>query len=197
VLLKLGMTLDGRIATRNGQSQWITGPEARRHVQRLRQWTDAIMVGGQTVRLDNPQLTVRSPRNWSPQPRRIVWSSRTDLPADLHIWKNTDSLPLVVKPQTSRQWRRFLRRLADEQVTALLIEGGGELAAAALGAGVVDKIAFFIAPKILGGRGSRPAVGGLDPESLDESLQLQDMSVKRMGQDLLVTGYLSDVHRID
>jgi diaminohydroxyphosphoribosylaminopyrimidine deaminase/5-amino-6-(5-phosphoribosylamino)uracil reductase len=197
VVLKLAMTLDGKIATAGGQSRWISGEPARRFVQRLRQWSDAIMVGGGTARQDNPSLTVRTPQNWAPQPRRIVWSRDSHLPRDLHVWDDAAAPPIVAAPDSTAQWLEFLRALGGKEVTALLIEGGGELAASALRAKIVDKVLFFLAPKILGGRGSRPAVGGPDPGSLEDALPLQHVRTRRVGSDILVTGYPADVHRPD
>jgi len=198
VLLKMAMTLDGRIATAGGQSQWISGPPARRVVQRLRRWADAVMAGGDTVRLDNAALTVRSPAHWPRQPLRIVWTSRPDFPAEARIRRaDPDQPPMFAKPTTTPQWLEFLRGLGERDVTALLLEGGGELAAAALQAGIVNEIAFFVAPKILGGRDSRPVVGGTSPSALAEAIELTDRRLRLIGHDLLITGYCSNVYGID
>ena len=195
VLLKMAMTLDGKIATAAGESKWITGPKARRKVQRMRQWSDAIMVGGETVQQDNPDLRVRSPARWPRQPLKLIWSARHDFSDVLRIWQDRKHPPSFLKPKTPDEWREALEHLAQREISALLIEGGGELAAACLRAGIVDKAAFFIAPKILGGRHSRPVVAGPDPGSLADARNLNDMKTERVGEDLLVTGYLSDVHR--
>jgi len=196
VLLKMAMTLDGRIATAAGESRWITGPAARRRVQRWRQWADAIMVGGATVRTDNPALTVRQPRHWPRQPLRCVWSARP-VPPDRAVADDPARPPCVAKPLTAAEWGAFLDDLGRREITALLLEGGGELAAAALRADIVNKVAFFVAPKILGGRGSRPVVGGPDPAHLADALALERLRTERVGEDLLITGYCSDVHRTD
>jgi len=197
VLLKMAMTLDGKIATAGGDSKWVTGPRARKRVQRMRQWADAIMVGGETVRMDNPSLTVRTPRNWPCQPRKLIWTRRTDYDRALHIWADPENLPHFAAPDSRADWSNFLLDLGAQGVTALLIEGGGELASASLREGIVDKIAFFIAPKILGGRGSRPVVGGTDPASLVDALGVDQLQVQRVGKDLLLTGYVNHVHRTD
>lgn len=196
VLLKMAMTLDGRIATAAGESRWVTGPAARRRVQRWRQWADAIMVGGTTVIADDPALTVRQPRGWARQPLRCVWSSRP-VPSDRAVAADPEHPPLVAKPLTPAEWLAFLADLGRRDVTALLLEGGGELAAAALRAGVVNQVAFFVAPKILGGRGSRPVVGGPDPVRLADALALDRLRAERVGEDLLITGYCTNVHRTD
>lgn len=197
VLLKMAMTLDGKIATAGGDSQWVTGPQARNRVQRMRQWADAIMVGGETVRMDDPSLTVRTPRNWPCQPRKIIWTRRTDYDRSLHIWADAENPPLFAAPDIRADWSDFLLDLGAQGVTALLIEGGGELASACLREGIVDKVAFFVAPKILGGRGSRPVVGGAAPASLTDALDVDQLQVQRVGKDLLLTGYVNHVHRTD
>ncbi len=198
VLLKMAMTLDGKIATPEGDSKWITDTAARRHVQRLRQWADAIMVGGETVRLDNPQLTVRTPRNWWRQPPRLVWTrTPPEEMRTLPLWQEGGTAPEAVAPQSPAEWQKLLIALGARQITALLIEGGGELAAAALQAGIVDKVAFYIAPKILGGRNSRPVVGGAAPSAMAEALPLRRVTHKCIGNDLLITGYLTNVYGLD
>ncbi len=197
VVLKMGMTLDGRIATAGGDSQWITGTRARAHVQRLRRWADVIMVGGETVVRDNPSLTVRVPRNWPRQPQKIVWTQQEKTDRQLKIWADSDAPPLFVKPQTAQQWQDFLSTLGERGITALLLEGGGELAAAALRAGAVNRLDFFVAPTILGGRGSRPVIGGADPGSLLQGLPISGMECRKAGKDLHITGYPDNVHRTD
>ena len=196
VLLKMAMTLDGKIATADGQSKWITGDKSRRKVQRLRQWSDAVMVGAETVRLDDPSLTVRSPKKWPRQPAKLVWTRSGDIPSDSRIFASPENLPRFVSTDNNTEWRELLQNLGNQQITALLIEGGGKLAAAAFNAGIVDKTAFFMAPKILGGEHTRPAVAGADPASLAEAYKLERMDAQRSGEDLLITGYPSAyVHR--
>ena len=181
VLLKLAMTLDGRIATQSGNSKWISGPDARQRVQQLRRWADAVMVGAGTFFADNPKLTVRDDAgNTLKTPARFVLSSRKlDLPAG---WEQA-----ALKNET--EWETFLTGLGKRPFVSLLLEGGGELAASALNAGVVDKIEFHYAPKILGGRNSRPGVGGPDPLTLSEAFPIENMSVQQLGADFAVTGY--------
>lgn len=195
VILKLASTLDGRIATAAGQSQWITGPQARGQVQKLRRWCDAILVGAQTVRQDDPQLLVRQPANWPRQPLRLIASRSGDLGPSPQVLRDGRAETRIVEADSPDDWRRVLQELGAQQITALLVEGGGELAADLLNARVVDKVVWFVAPRILGGRGSRPAVGGPDPRSLDAAHDLQDVRVRRLGPDLMITGYTYDVHR--
>lgn len=189
VLLKMAMTLDGKIATASGDSKWVTGPIARSRVQKLRQWCDAIMVGGETVRQDHPSLNVREPSDWPCQPRRFVASNKFS-EKELFEIMPSGRKPELARPSSESAWNELLLRLGSENVTALLIEGGGELAASALSAGVVDKVEFHIAPKILGGRNSRAVVGGADPGALAKALELKEVSVEKLGADISVTGYL-------
>ena len=183
VVLKLAETLDGKIATAGGSSQWITGAVARKHVMKLRLQSDAVMVGGETYRLDNPSLTVRNGAGKVLKtPRRIVASRSLQAEALPAGWELADVT-------TAEKWDLFLTRLGSEQVTMLLLEGGGELAASALSAGAVNKLEMHIAPKILGGRNSRSSVGGLDPERISDGYALRDMSWRKAGEDWIVTCY--------
>lgn len=186
VLLKLAQTLDGRIATRNGSSQWITADRAAKRVRILRLWADAILAGADTFRLDNPRFTARDSKGRVLKtPRRIIATRHPDL---LHLedspapgrWE-TISLP------DSAAWEEFLLRLGRENILSLLIEGGGETAASALNAGIVDRLEFHIAPKLLGGRGSRPSIGGDDPKDILDFFPLENLQIKRLGIDFLAT----------
>ncbi|WP_217704873.1 bifunctional diaminohydroxyphosphoribosylaminopyrimidine deaminase/5-amino-6-(5-phosphoribosylamino)uracil reductase RibD [Victivallis sp. Marseille-Q1083] len=189
VMLKMAMTLDGKIATAGGESQWITGPAARQRVQELRRWADAIMVSGATVRLDHPQLTVREPADWPCQPLRVI-ASRHFPEDELRQYFPAGPLPWVVCLGDGDSWLEFLSRLGERNVTALLLEGGGELAAAALQHQVVDEVEFHIAPKLLCGRGSRPVTGGDNPLHLSEALELLEPTVSRYGGDFVFNGRL-------
>ena len=189
VLLKMAMTLDGRIATNCGCSKWITSPAARQRVQELRRWCDAIMVGGETVRLDHPGLVVRDVAGDYKQPQKLIFTSMSQERLHKDFFPE-DAQVRPVAPQTAAEWDELLRGLAAEGITALLLEGGGELAGTALQAGVVDEVEFHIAPKILTGRSSRPAVGGNDPAKLAEALNLDKLRVCRYGCDLVVSGKL-------
>ena len=192
VILKMAMTLDGKIATKNGQSQWITGAEAREEVQNLRKKSDAIMVGGETVRLDNPSLKVKE-ESFEAQPQRFIWSSQSEWDKSLKCFKKDGKTAKVVKPKNQSEWNDFLSELGKEEITSILVEGGGELAANILAADVVDCIKFFIAPKILMGKDSRPVIGGSSPTSLSEALQLKNVTTKKYGDDILISGFLSDI----
>lgn len=176
VILKMAQTLDGRTATKNGCSKWITGEPARRRVQELRKQADAIMAGAETFRLDSPSFTVRSKTGEVLKtPRRIIVTNRPET-FDKPGWE-------FVTLRDKSQWDEFLLRLGSENVTSVLIEGGGELAASALAAHAVDRIEFHIAPKLLGGAHSRGSVGGPDPENLDGAYLLDSVEIRRYGKD--------------
>lgn len=181
VLLKMAMTLDGKIATYEGSSKWITSQASRKRVQKLRQWCDAIMVGGETFRKDNPSLTVRELSDWK-QPQKILVSSQIQQ-------KEASEKDFRVFNPKKYKWQNFLEELGEKNITALLIEGGGELAGEVLSNKIVNKIEFHIAPKILGGRNSRPVVGGDNPKSLAEALKLADFEYEKSGNDLIITAY--------
>lgn len=188
VILKMAMTLDGKIATADGQSKWITGPAARKHVQHLRKWCDAIMVGGETVRKDSPGLIVRDVDKLWTQPIKLI-ATRAMNDKDLQEYF-PDKSAQAVSPSSSIEWQDLLLKLGKENITALLIEGGGELAAEALNAEIVDKIEFHIAPKILGGKNSRPVVGGENPLTLEDAKFLRDYKLEIVGDDIIISGYI-------
>ena len=188
VILKMAMTLDGKIATAGGESKWITGPAAREQVQHLRKWCDAIMVGGETVRQDSPGLIVRGIDTVWKQPQKLIATRSMD---DNDLLKYfPDKSARAVRCSSSAEWHDLLIELGKENITGLLIEGGGELAAEALNAEIVDKIEFHIAPKILGGKDSRPVVGGENPLTLEDAKFLRDYKLEIVGDDIIVSGYI-------
>jgi len=216
VTVKAAMTLDGKIATASGESKWITGSEARAEGMRLRAGADAILVGVNTVLADDPSLAVREVRNLksklqAPRLRRIILDSQARTPKRAKVITDEfASLTTIVvgtdAPETrvrslAKQvaviraplrrgridLRWLLRRLGKENVTSLLVEGGGEVNASFLLDGFAHRVTFFYAPKILGGRGSRKAVAGEGARSLAETLSLRDVEWREVGDDLLMT----------
>ena len=188
VILKMAMSLDGKIALPDGRSRWISGETARNHVQRLRQLAGMVMVGGRTVALDNPELKVREPADWPRQPIPAVWTSRP-LPSGLKLTSDSARKVVTAKPTTPEAWEEFLACWGAKEVSVLLLEGGGELAANALSCGIVNQVQFFIAPKIIGGRECAPVVGGEPPPALDRALRLEQVETHFVGEDLLYIGY--------
>jgi diaminohydroxyphosphoribosylaminopyrimidine deaminase/5-amino-6-(5-phosphoribosylamino)uracil reductase len=233
VHLKVACSLDGRIATRAGDTKWITGEEARAASQTLRHEYDAILVGAGTVLADNPLLSdrtgqlrhrqlvrvvldaglrtplnsqlVQSAREWP----LIIFTAETcgnDAPASsagLHIqraqhdWaarrQALEALDAAIVPVSAQAGRLDLQQVLDElgrrQITSVIVEGGAEVAGSVIEQRLADKITFFIAPKIIGGRASVPAIGGHGCERLSEALELTDVEVIRRGEDWEVTGY--------
>lgn len=181
VLLKMAETLDGRIATAGGSSRWITGDDAaRKRVRELRLWSDAILAGAETFRLDHPQLTARDDDgNVLKEPVRYVASHHAETIQGTPGFK-------TVSLDGKSAWDHFLKGLGQKEILSLLIEGGGEVAASALHAGIVDEVEFHVAPKLLGGRNSRPCVGGDDPQTISEAIPLTRMNVHRLGKNLRI-----------
>ena len=194
VILKMAMTLDGKTATAGGVSKWITGTQSRKSVQKLRKWADAIMIGGDTVRADSPSLTVRDTKgnplkSWK-QPIRLV-ASRSMTVDDAQKMMGSGSHPEIVSAATKKEWHSIMKKLGDKNITALLIEGGSELAASAINAEIINEIAFYLAPKILGGKHSKPVIGGKDPMNLTDALNLKNTKIRKIGDDFLITGEIS------
>ncbi|HEX5219453.1 MAG TPA: bifunctional diaminohydroxyphosphoribosylaminopyrimidine deaminase/5-amino-6-(5-phosphoribosylamino)uracil reductase RibD [Verrucomicrobiae bacterium] len=223
VTVKAAMTLDGKIATASGESKWITGEKARAYGMKLRQGSDAILVGVNTVLADDPSLTVRTRMQngeWKmAKPiRRIVLDSlaRTPLGAKVITDEHAAGTTIVVgehappprvhalakrvnvlilggrkshKQASERaiDLRHLLRTLGAEDVTSLLVEGGGEVNASFLLGRFAQRVAFFYAPKILGGREGRKAVGGEGVVRLADALELRKVEWRRLGEDLLLT----------
>ena len=209
VLLKLALTLDGRIAAPEGDSRWITESGARRYAHRLRYEYDALLVGVHTILRDDPSLDVRWIRR---KPiTRVILDSTLRTPPDARVFHVADpviifhghhisqsrikslaekaTLVPVGKTEDLLDWSEILICLERAQMTSLLIEGGGQVAASALRAGIVQKIAFFYGPKIVGANG----IGGiadLGVHRLQHALQLRDLRLRRLSPDFLVEGYL-------
>lgn len=217
VTVKAAMTLDGKIATANGESKWITGEKARAYGMKLRQGSDAILVGVNTILADDPSLTVRglgkTPRSkvQSPSLRRIVLDSKARTPLSAKVVSDElAGLTTIVVSRTAakkrvqalakrvRVWvapttkagidlRWLLRKLGRENVSRLLVEGGGEVNASFLLGRHAHRVAFFYAPKILGGRQARKGVAGAGAKSLAEALKLIEVEWRKLGEDLLLT----------
>jgi len=221
VTLKAAMTLDGRIADVHGESKWITGPVARAAVHRLRSQSDAIVVGVGTALRDDPALTARLDRPWPREPYRVVLDSTARTPADARLiaagtraraliltGENADTARVAalraagatVVTVAGRAGRVDLRgalaALAAREVRAVLVEGGGEVHGAFLDAGLVDRVAMFVAPRLLGGRTATPAIGGAG-SPLKGAARLTTLEVTRVGDDLLIEGDVVPVDRRD
>jgi diaminohydroxyphosphoribosylaminopyrimidine deaminase / 5-amino-6-(5-phosphoribosylamino)uracil reductase len=209
-IFKYAMTLDGQIATSTGHSQWITSPAARQQVHHLRSACDAVIVGGNTVRQDDPHLTTHgvSPHN----PLRVVMSRSLDLPESAHLWDTTIAPTIVfttigANPTLQSRLRTqgvevieladlhpsaVMAQLYDRGCLTVLWECGGTLAAAAIGAGAVQKVWAYIAPKIIGGgSGQFSPIGALGFSQMTEALSLTDLNIQPIGPDFRLEGYLA------
>jgi len=209
VILKVAMTLDGKIATAAGQSKWITGEKSRMMVHRLRSSVDAVMTAIGTVKADDPQLTarIRNGRN----PKRILIDPFLEVSLDAKILRapheaiivtketrnmalsrklnklsNIGSYIILYKQTLELNW--LLQRLGEIGITSLMLEGGSSLNAHALKEKVVDKVLIFVAPKILGGKESYSAFGGASPASLSDAIPLRNLEIRRIGEDILFVG---------
>ena len=194
------MSLDGRTALPNGASQWISGPPARDWVHRLRSGVDAVVVGGGTVRGDDPLLTSRGRR--SPEPLRVVLSRSLDLPDQAQLWDTTIASTLVahgpdadpqhmpVGPEglalSACEPQQLMEALAERGCNQVLWECGPELAAAAIRQGCVQEIAAVVAPKLMGGMAARTPLGDLNFSAMDQVLQGQWHLSEPMGNDWLL-----------
>jgi len=205
VVLKAAVTLDGRMATPEGSSRWITGPEARKDAHRLRAWADAVLVGGTTARLDDPALDVRHVRG--PNPLRVVADTELSLPPTARllgpgalVMHAADADPgraaalaatgaqlqIIKRSGRGLDSLAILRNLAERQVVSVLVEGGGRLHGSLLHAGLVDEACIYVAPRIIGpGRAlaDLPAVA-----SVAQGFALEDPVWTPLGQDMRVRG---------
>jgi len=207
VYLKLAVSLDGKIATRSGDSRWIAGPEARIRAHELRHESDAIMVGARTVQLDDPVLTDRSGLSRRRPLVRVVLDARMNLRPDSQLAVSAGEAPVLVfagKKDGDAKLRELgievleadpheplevLRALASRSLQSVLLEGGGKVAGSFLDAGLVNKVTFFVAPKIIGGIDAPTAVAGQGVDRMAEAFVLNDIEQIQHGADIEITGY--------
>jgi diaminohydroxyphosphoribosylaminopyrimidine deaminase/5-amino-6-(5-phosphoribosylamino)uracil reductase len=219
LILKLAASLDGRIATASGESRWITGPQARAAVHRLRERVDAVVIGSGTALSDDPELTARRDGRLVHAPIRVLVDSRLRVPpaAKLHRGEAGESWVLCARraPAARRHrlatsgvrlldvplrgrhldLRRALGRLAREGLTEVLVEGGGKLAGALLRAGLVDEVHWFLAPRLLGGD-ARPALDALGLRALARAPEFTEARLRRVGRDVQLVGRLGSGRRM-
>lgn len=208
VIAKCAMTLDGKIATRTGHSQWVTGEAARARVHELRNQVDAILVGSRTVMMDDPSLTTRLPQGGGSDPVRVILDAGEYLDGDRKVFRVDSEAPTWVAVTKNREYEgademlrvsqgpggvnmtELFQVLGERGINSLLIEGGGTTLASAFEAGLVDKVLFFIAPKIVGGASAITPVEGVGVEMMSDAIQLRDMKVSPVGEDWLVEAYV-------
>jgi diaminohydroxyphosphoribosylaminopyrimidine deaminase/5-amino-6-(5-phosphoribosylamino)uracil reductase len=205
VTLKLATSLDGRIATGSGESRWITGEAAREATHRLRGEHDAVLVGVETALADDPELTVRLPGYNGVQPARVVLDSRQRLRPDCRLVATARDIPTLLISTTPPdpalvdagvrvlqvravgedrpELKTVVQTLADEGLSRLLVEGGGQVAASFLRCGLVDRLEWFRASLVIGGEG-RPAIGALAVLALADAPRFRRVEVREVGDDL-------------
>ncbi|MCM8765761.1 MAG: bifunctional diaminohydroxyphosphoribosylaminopyrimidine deaminase/5-amino-6-(5-phosphoribosylamino)uracil reductase RibD [Candidatus Omnitrophica bacterium] len=216
ITVKVAQTLDGKIATRTGESQWITSEKSREFAKRLRAEVDAVMVGLNTVREDDPLLNPNFRFQNSKLYYKIILDSKLRIPLEARIFSQdsigkviiatTKYAPkrrisqlqkkaevLIVREKRGKvDLRELMKELARREIAHVLIEGGGETIASALEAKLVDRVYFFISPRIIGGREAITSVEGEGVEKLSKAIQLKEIEIKRIGEEILISGYLKE-----
>ncbi|MBC8412369.1 MAG: bifunctional diaminohydroxyphosphoribosylaminopyrimidine deaminase/5-amino-6-(5-phosphoribosylamino)uracil reductase RibD [Nitrospira sp.] len=211
VILKTAQSLDGKIATASGESQWITGASARAHVHRIRNESDAIIVGIGTVLKDNPSLDCRIKGGLNPY--RIILDSGLKIPLDARVLRHNDGRTIIVSSTKADKARRsairnlghtvitarlksgkidlkhLMQQLASMGIMSIVIEGGSQINASAFAAKIVDKVMIYIAPKIIGGSDAIGWIGGKSPSHLADAIELKGLNIKKLGEDILLQGY--------
>lgn len=212
VTVKVAESLDGKIATAGGDSKWITSDKSRGYAHRLRQYYDGVMVGVNTVLRDDPKLDA-----WfaTRQPSKIIIDSQLSVPQDAKVFSGKGRVILVTIPARQGQetenrkilstkarilevrekagqvnLRDALKKLAGLEITNILVEGGGTLIGSLFDEKLVDKVMFFISPKIIGGKDAISAVMGNGVSRIDRAVRLKDVIMRRLGEDFLVEGYV-------
>lgn len=214
VILKAAISLDGKIATRTGESKWITGSQSRKLVHQWRSRTAAILVGIQTVLQDDPSLTTRLDGQAGRDPIRIIVDSKGQLTAHHRVFNPLSSAQVIVattsamKPAKAEQLKNagatllvldgpdgqvdlvaLMNQLSEASIDSVLVEGGGRLNESFLRAGLVDKLMLFMAPKIIGGSASIACFHGLGTDQLDAAVSVANLTITAVGEDFLIEGY--------
>ena len=210
VTLKFACSLDGKIATSSGESQWISCAASRKFVHHLRDINDAILIGSGTLSADNPHLTTRLVDGKNPV--RVIVDSNAKIPLNSNVLTDKSARTIIAvtanAPRekisaiksfggeiiTAGNGERvdleiLMRELAEREITSVLVEGGGKINFAMLSAGLVDKIFAFVAPKIIGGENSLTAVEGAGFAKLSDAVTLKNLTTEKIGDDILITGY--------
>jgi diaminohydroxyphosphoribosylaminopyrimidine deaminase/5-amino-6-(5-phosphoribosylamino)uracil reductase len=216
VTTKFAISLDGKIATKNGDSRWISGGEARKYVHYLRYTSDAIMVGANTILVDDPQLTCRFGGvggEAKKQPLRVVVDGRGRTSPTAQVFGEPGKVllalgnrvrtekkqsyiqvgaELLVLPSKKGQvdLGRLLKAMGEKEITSVLVEGGGILLGSLFDAGLVDKVIAFISPSIIGGEGAKAAVAGKGVDKVIDAIRLDSINVEKFGEDLMLSGYI-------
>jgi len=213
VILKVSATLDGKIATREGDSKWISGETSRHFVHRMRDQVDGVVVGIGTVLKDDPQLTARIKKGRDPY--RIILDSQLRIPEDARVIGNSPLKAIIATTELaardkierlekkgvrilildSKQGRvdlkNCLSKLGEMEMTTLLVEGGNQVNGSFLDEGLIDKILLFLSPKLIGDREALGIFGGSGKATLKEAIPMNELRVRRIGEDILIEGYVN------
>lgn len=189
ITVKVAQSLDGKIATKTGDSKWISAEDSRRYVHDLRSQVDAIMVGANTIIKDDPVLLSRSSKDR--QPVRIIVDGNSKIPAGAKIFSVPDKSPVILASSLLGRSKRtnlvrLLKILANKNIAHILVEGGGELIASLIEKDLVDRMFIFIAPKIIGGKNAITSVGGSGVARVKSAQNFRITDIKRFKKDLLV-----------
>jgi len=217
ITVKVGQSLDGKIATRTGQSEWITSERSRAYIHNLRRFYDAILLGVNTIIQDDPLLNSKTRIRHIKIPVKIVVDSYLKTPSKARIFSKVSPGSVIIAtilnenklknkiqryPESKTKilsikekdgqvdLRDLLKKLANLEVTNILVEGGGTLIGSLFDEGLVDKVMFFIAPKIIGGKAAISSVMGKGITDIKRAIKLRDISFRRLGEDFLVEGYV-------
>ena len=217
VILKTAMSMDGKVATVTGDSKYITGLPSRQYVHLLRTYVDAMMVGVNTVMIDDPMLTVRDigdEKITMRDPKKIILDTNAEIPLKSYVLKHEPEKTIVVVGKDAAKskidkirktgadvmvaetkkgqidLKKLMIELGEDKITSIMIESGGTLAASALKEGIVDKIMFFVAPILIGGKTAPTPIGGDGFKKLSEAINLHHTNVRSIGRDVLIEGYI-------
>ncbi|MFC1906693.1 bifunctional diaminohydroxyphosphoribosylaminopyrimidine deaminase/5-amino-6-(5-phosphoribosylamino)uracil reductase RibD [Chloroflexota bacterium] len=216
ITAKFAVSLDGKIATKSGDSKWISGEESRKHVHNMRYAADAIMAGVNTLIADDPQLTIRCSGGKGgtarKQPLRIIVDGKGRTPLTARVFNEPGSTIVVLsrpaKPDEKKAFARvgaeilelpseglvsladLFRTLGEREVTSVLVEGGGKLFGSLFDLGLVDKVVAFIAPIVIGGEEAKMAVGGQGVDKVADALRLERIKVENIDDDVMISGYV-------
>jgi len=218
VIAKFSMSIDGKIATKTGDSKWISSDESQKFVHYMRHIVDAVMVGANTVVTDDPQLSARgcSGRGGKTklQPLRVIVDGRARTPVSARVFKEPGkTLVAVAKPLSAKasdtfkktgaevvelpaekgiiDLKQLLAVLGKREVTSVMVEGGSGLFGSLFDSGLVDKVLAFVSPMVIGGDEAKSAVGGHGVKKMSDALRLKRVKIMEFGEDVLISGYMN------
>ncbi len=216
ITVKFAISLDGKIATRSGDSEWISSEESRKYVHYLRYTSDAIMAGANTVITDNPRLTCRYAGKGGEarkQPLRVIIDARGRTSSVAQVFNESGKALLVLGENVNQEKKSaysgvgtelmelpdkngqldletLMKKLGEREITSVLVEGGGILIGSLFDANLVDKVIAFVAPVIIGGEAAKAAVAGTGVDKIKDAMRLERISTERFGSDIMITGYI-------